>query len=103
GTGLDRRPREDGQRDDVHARLAHQPDVLVPHLGRPLLGVVVGAVPERARVSVRMRRPAEGPFVGSAAAHLIAPVMPAANDRCSTRKMTIVGSEARSTASISTP
>ncbi len=41
-------PGEDADGDDVHARLAHQADVLPPHLARPLLGVVVGAVREAA-------------------------------------------------------
>lgn len=42
---LDVRPAEDVDRDEVHAGLAHEPDVLDPHLGVPLLGVVVA--PER--------------------------------------------------------
>ncbi len=35
------RPPEDVHRDQIDPGLAHQADVLVPHLGRPLLGVVV--------------------------------------------------------------
>lgn len=43
---LDAGPGEDRQGDDVDARLPHEPDVLLPHLARPLLRVVVGAVGE---------------------------------------------------------
>lgn len=44
---LDPGPGEDRERDDVDARLAHQLDVLVPHVPWPLLWVVVRAVGER--------------------------------------------------------
>ena len=48
GRGLEQRPREDAERDDVDAGLLHQAHVLVPDLARPLLGVVVGAEREPA-------------------------------------------------------
>jgi hypothetical protein len=44
GAGLQLRPEEDAERDEVHVRLAHQAHVLVPDLLRPLLGVVISAV-----------------------------------------------------------
>lgn len=44
--GLDAGPGEDRHGDDVDARLLHEPYVLLPHLSRPLLRVVVGAVRE---------------------------------------------------------
>ncbi len=46
-TRLEARPREDADRGEVDAAAPHEPHVLVPHLPRPLLGVVVAAVPDR--------------------------------------------------------
>ena len=43
GLGLERRPGEDPHRDEADAGLAHQRDVLRPHVAGPLLGVVVAA------------------------------------------------------------
>ena len=44
--GLQQRPAEHPHRGKVDARLLHQPDILRPAFGRPLLGVVVRAVDE---------------------------------------------------------
>src|SRR5690606_32702048 len=43
---LQQRPREDADADEIHPGLAHEGDVLVPRLTRPLLGVVVSPVPD---------------------------------------------------------
>src|SRR3954449_2830366 len=45
-TRLDLRPGEDADRREVHPRLVHQPDIVAPDLRRPLLRVVVAAIPE---------------------------------------------------------
>ncbi len=50
GPGLQPRPGEDAQTDQVDPGLAHQRDVLGPYLLRPLLRVVVAAVGDRAEV-----------------------------------------------------
>src|SRR3954471_509439 len=44
--GLQFRPAEDADAHHVHARRAHQPDVLAPDRLRPLLRIVVSAVEE---------------------------------------------------------
>ncbi len=44
GLRLEERPGEHADRRQVHARLAHERDVLEPDLLRPLLGVVVASV-----------------------------------------------------------
>ena len=44
--GLQQGPAEDAHRDQVDAGFLHEPDVLRPGFGRPLLGVVVGAEKE---------------------------------------------------------
>ena len=40
---LDAVPAEDGEGDGVDAGLLHEPDVVVPHVFRPLVGVVVSS------------------------------------------------------------
>ena len=44
GSRLEQRPGEDADRDDVDTGLVHEPHVFLPHVLRPLLGVVVPAV-----------------------------------------------------------
>ena len=63
---LDLRPREDAHGHEVHAGLLHQTNVIVPHLFRPLVGIVVPAVPDTGLLPGQRLRPT----IGSALSHI---------------------------------
>ena len=55
--GLDAVPAEDGEGDRVDAGFFHQADVVVPDLLRPLIGIVVAAVPDTGPPALQRPRP----------------------------------------------
>ena len=57
--GLDAGPGEDAYGNQVHAGLLHQADILVPHLLRPLVRVVITAIPDAGLLALQRLRPME--------------------------------------------
>ena len=56
---LDLRPREDAHGHEVHASLLHQTNVIVPHLFRPLVRIVITAIPDTGLLALQRLRPME--------------------------------------------
>ncbi len=68
--GLEPGPAEHRQRRDVDARQLEQAHVLAPHLLRPLIGVIVAAVPDRGQSWIEHTEPPSGvPAHGPLARH----------------------------------
>ena len=57
--GLKLGPGEDGHGDEVDAGLLHEGYIFVPHFLRPLVGVVIAAVPDAGLVARKRLRPLE--------------------------------------------